>query len=36
MIPPRGSRYRLSLDTVGDLLKAIYGTLEIREESVQL
>ncbi|XP_077319428.1 von Willebrand factor A domain-containing protein 5A-like [Lithobates pipiens] len=32
----RGSRYRLSLDNVGDLLKAIYDTLEIREELVQL
>lgn len=32
----RGSRYKLSLDDVGDLLKAIYDSLEIREEQVQL
>lgn len=29
-------RYKLSLDDVGDLLKAIYDTLEIRKEQVQL
>lgn len=30
----RGSRYRLTLDKVDNLLKAIYDTLEIEEEKV--
>ena len=32
----RGARYKLSLEDVGELLNAIYETLEIREEPVQL
>ena len=32
----RAARYKLSLDDVGDLLNAIYDTLDIQEEQVQL
>lgn len=32
----RGSRFKLSVEDVDDLLKAIYTTLELKEEEVQL